>query len=317
MTRFVPSQLTERIAVAIGQASETVRQELTSSIGREAEGQRGSREDTFTDNLVELFSRELEPDLEKASDDLSKELNTTIRIKLGLVNVPTREEARYGMDLGLKLSLTTDTAAIEKGVLIQCKRMFDAKRPRFPELSTRGVEQAKKMLRITPASFFLLYNFGEPESLFDLAANSSFYPLQGFFPWRIDRWSLSPWNLGMAIIPASNVLAMSKGPQGSKINASAKTILPGCIPFGIFIADLFVSCLVGDTREDVVNLVTAPQQRKQKLSATRFDGIDIRNHLHLQIKVGDTILAPETTNKPKPTAPRRRKEASPTKNRRK
>ncbi len=100
----------------------------------------------------------------------------------------------------------------------------------------------------------------------------------------------SIWDLGVAVLPAARVLALSAGCGRKRLPfpIHATRILPGCLPLGVFMVDFFASCFVGDVREEVVRLVTPPYLREEQLPITglhrpEFEGFAVRHYLKVEI----------------------------------
>jgi hypothetical protein len=164
------------------------------------------------------------------------------------------------------------------------------------------------MLRVTPASFFMLFNSGSQRDLLNLTSIpvGTICPMDGSSSIATEKrarigsscpvWEASAgsiWDLGIAIIPAARVLALSAAAKsrGALFPTSVDIILRGGLPFGVFMVDLFASCFVGDVREEVVRIVTPPKLRDSMFPLTgltdnEFDGFAIRNYIDIEITVG-------------------------------
>lgn len=192
-------------------------------------GDKRTREDSFTDQLLDRMDGAIRERLEAIGRTLS---NTGVSVSVAFEssNLTATEEHKYGADIGVRVTVRSPGFTSVKAVLIQCKRMYGpAGTPTFPELRGRGEEQAKKMLRITPASFFMLYSFGSQPSLIDLAGvpvgmmcpiNDSLIPpttaqaLGSGCPfWHHSDGSI--WDMGISLISASRVLAYSAAATGA------------------------------------------------------------------------------------------------------
>ncbi len=132
-------------------------------------GERGYREDSLTDELVHKMRGAISRRLETISDQF-RQVGFETSIEFTPTNLPVSEETRYGADIGIRTVIRTNDIVIVKGMLIQCKRMYQRPVLSYPELRGRGEQQAKDMLRITPASFFMLFNFGQQADLLDLTS---------------------------------------------------------------------------------------------------------------------------------------------------
>jgi hypothetical protein len=161
------------------------------------------------------------------------------------------------------------------------------------------------MLRITPSSFFMLFNSGSQEDLLDMSSIPigtlcpkfvdpiplAMFPdvRRGCLLWQRSEGSL--WDLGVAVLPAARVLALSAGCASKKVSfpTAADRLLRGCLPLGVFIVDLVASCFVGDVREEVVRLVTPPKLRDEQFPETGlapddFAGFAVRHYLKIEIR---------------------------------
>lgn len=298
-----------RVADAIGSAFGGVAGEMRGradrSREREAEGQRGTREDTYTDILIdEMGGRLAEGIAERlravVPDDFEAE------IEFHATNFPVGEECKYGADIGIRTTIRTPHFFSVKGVLIQCKRMFPSPAASqggsFPELRGRGERQAEDMLRITPASFFMLFNSGPQSWLIDTSGvpAGTICPMDGPIPHpkrgrlgsSCPYWANSHggiWDMGIALIPASRVLALSAAAStaGAQFPIDAATVLQGALPFGVFMTDLLAGCFVGDVREAVVRLTTPPHRRRDAELGLGpddpFRGFAIRRYLDINL----------------------------------
>jgi hypothetical protein len=65
------------------------------------------------------------------------------------------------------------------------------------------------------------------------------------------------------VLPASRVYAESRvsAKEGNPLPVDARHWLRASLPIGIFMADMFGSCFVGDVRDDIVKYVTPPKLR--------------------------------------------------------
>jgi hypothetical protein len=215
-------------------------------------------------------------------------------------NLPVSDESKTGADIGLQIRIRTPAYTAIKGILVQAKRM-DATR-HYPELPGRGESQAKKMLRITPASFFMLYNFGAQADLLKMVQLPAglICPVDGAIPLGKNAgipancpfWADSEdgiWDLGIAIVPASRILALSAGSLqgGTPFPHDASTIMGCALPLGVFLVDLVASCFVGDVRKKVVRITTSPRKRAQLYQYTglapEWDDFTIRHYIDISI----------------------------------
>lgn len=293
------------IGSIFGSASQEVRTLANESLSAQERGERPVREDSFTDRVVSEMRGAMAGRLAEIAEQLS-DRGVTARIEFTPTNLPAAEEEQYGADIGIRATLHTPSAVIIKGVLIQCKKMSRARgKDSYLELRGRGERQARDMLGITPASFFLLFNHGQQSDLL----NYSLLPLGILCPhddggpipeskrerigdacpyWQRSDGGL--WDLGIAVLPATRVLASSVGSaaSGKPFPVDAARILRGCLPLGVFIVDLFASCFVGDPREEVVRIVTPPRLRDSLvgtagLPADPFRGFAVRHYLSIEL----------------------------------
>jgi hypothetical protein len=250
----------QRVADAVGrlfgQSSSSIRDFVNESFGAEERGERAAREDTYTDKLVVQFRGAISDTLKEFSERF-RETGVSFNIEFTPVNLPVGEENRYGADIGIRVQIHTPRVTVVKGMLFQCKRIYAPRHdPKFPELRGRGEEQCKKMLQLTPASFFLLYNGGNQRDLINYSSvpNGMICPVgdDGRIPYPIrqslgencQNWQesgASDWDMGIAVLPATRLLAWSYTAKtsGRPIPIDAATVLRGCLPFGVFMVDLF------------------------------------------------------------------------------
>lgn len=295
------------IGTLFGGAANDLRDRCSESHAAEERGERGTREDSLTDELVHIMRVAISRRLDELGTRL-RQTGVDASIEFGPTNMPVTEETQYGADIGIRTIIRSRDVVVVKGLLVQCKRMYRRKCPAYPELSGRGEQQAKDMLRITPASFFMLFNSGSQEDLLDMTSMpiGTLCPMdEGQIPPEKRRsigrscsyWGRSAgglWDLGVAVLPAARVLALSAGSasKGRSFPNTADRVLPGCLPLGVFMVDLFASCFVGDVREEVVRLVTPPALRDEPLPVTGvvrpdFAGFAVRHYLKMEITARD------------------------------
>jgi len=300
-------RLADTVGTVFGGAADSIRDFANASHAAEVLGERAAREDSYTDMLVGALRGGIAQSLEQAREELAAQ-GVNVSVEFSPVNLPVGEEHKYGADIGLRLTIKSPTATIAKGVLIQCKRMYGSPAlgtADYPELRGRGEQQARDMLRVTPASFYLLYNCGSQSELIRMAMvpTGMLCPVKSFngIPpaEAVELAAICPvwqqaagtiWDLGVAALPASRVLAWSFAAKqrGLRMKTDAKTVLPGCLPLGVFIVDLFASCFVGDPRESVVRIVTPPAMRRpvepeEGLESDEFDGFAVRYVMDVSI----------------------------------
>jgi hypothetical protein len=288
-----------------GSAAGDIRGRANRSIDAEEQGERATREDSYTDEFVDQMRGSISEKLSGLAQRLS---NTGIKVEIDFhaTNLPVSDETGYGADIGIRATLRTPEAEVTKGILVQCKRMYGpASNPSYKELPGRGEKQAKDMLRITPASFFMLHNFGSQRDLLNWSSvpTSTLCPMdkEGTIA-SLKRvriadqcpiWAVSTggiWDMGISMLPATRVLALSTSAasRGAKLPHNVSIILRGCLPLGVFMADLLGACFVGDVREEVIRIVTPPKLRQPPTIPTAlfaFDNYMVRHHINLTVSM--------------------------------
>jgi len=266
-----------RVAVGIGgvfgDASRRVEERRRRSMRRrERQGTSERREESDTDDLIDEFETAINAGVGDVRERIVAD-GVGMDAEFHPTNV-AGEERQYGADFGVRLHIESPNYNISKGVLFQCKRMYGPEAsPTFDELRGRGEEQARKMLSVTPASFFLLFNGVPAETVARwIKPPAGLYPFYREFgpfpfPWR-EFWRyielrdppFSLWNTGVMVLPASRVYAESRVCQhrGSLLPLEAEHWIAGSLPLGVFMADAFGSCFVGDVRDSVLRIVTPP-----------------------------------------------------------
>ncbi len=295
------------IGNVFGRASEDMRDFGQRSDDRVQEGELAVGETSMTDRLVDALASSLKKSLDEITNDL---VSAGADVALSFEAVKPSGEVIHGADIGIRVSIETPGFVTTKAILVQCKRMFDAsgKAPKYSEIRDRGEKQAEKMLRITPASFFMLYSSLPQEQMLSLAGAplSLTCPVDGSSLMIRHSGSLEQcalwkhtgplWDMGIAMLPATRVLALSAGAvlQESLMPVDAVTILPGAWPLGAFIVDLLGSCMVGDPRSEVVRIAT-PTRRWAREVATvgvqtseDFDGFAVRHIIDLHIQSAES-----------------------------
>ena len=288
-----------------GHAAEDIRDRANTSAQAESQGERATREDSYTDEFIFQVRGTISRRLDEVARRLS---NTGERVEINFypTNLPVSDETQYGADIGIRLTLRTPDITLVKGILVQCKRMYGPPTsPSYPELRGRGEKQAKDMLRITPASFYMLFNFGNQADLLNYASIPAglVCPIDGGITIPINKstnigsscpvWSNSAgsiWDMGIAMLPATRILALSASASARKTNipVDVTTILRGCLPLGVFVTDLLGACFVGDVREEVIRIVTPRVLRDQSfavtgLTDTSFNGFGVRHYIDIVI----------------------------------
>ena len=301
-----------RVAVEIGQvfgrASERIRERRERSMEREADGNRGRREDSDTDDLIHDFETEIAATVAQVDGNALGQSNARMQIEFYPTNLPVKEEHQFGADFGVRLHVAYRGFNITKGVLFQSKRMYGpASEPTFDQLRGDGETQAERMLSVTPASFFLLFTGTQvgtamrwlkwPAAWWPF---HEFGPLPGPFPEHLYMLRHEPgfslWNPGVLVLPASRVYAESRShrKEGRPLPVTARHWAQASIPLGVFMADLLGACFVGDVRDDVVRLVTPPRLRDlantglADFDASRFP---VRRLMNISVQSDETRSA--------------------------
>lgn len=285
-------EVADSIGAVWGDAASAVRQDVNSAFENEwKRGERSRREESYTDRLVGIIRNSVNRSLREMGEKASRR-GTSMMVDFDPMQPPVVEEESYGLDIGLRLVLRTPEARMVKGLLVQCKRMYGSgETGTFDEIRGRGETQALKMLEVTPASVFFLFNGGTREQLLEMAFTKK------SFLWRYVFGDASMWDLGVAVLPASRVLALSTAAKnlGRPVPVDAPTILRGCMPLGLFIVEFFGSCFVGDPRTAVVRLSTAPKFRKKMFrqvggTTTDFDAFAVKHFINIEVEITQNDL---------------------------
>lgn len=288
---------------ALGRASQIVREHRNASARDERLGERAREETADTADLCRDLKGAIANEVERLTSNVLGG-GRRVSIEFYPTNLPVGDENRSGADIGVRVYVRTPRFSITKGALFQCKRMYGElpRRRSYQEIAGRGEKQAEDMLKLTPASFFLLFNSGDSRELLSLAGQpliaccpAMCERLPKDLPWPCDclfQGNNSAFDMGIAVLPASRVYAASREAHehGGKISTRIEDILPGSLPFGVFMVDLLASCFVGDVREDIVRLTTPPALRDAR--ATGLPNIDprdfpIRHFLDIGIEAMD------------------------------
>lgn len=271
MTGIVVDQsILSGIIQAADAASAHIRTKLGKSRGREERGEAGRREEGLTDDLLDIFEDGFKQALDAAVDRVSRPAGVKLSVEFAPSNLQGGQESKTGADLAVRLKMDLPGLKIEKAVLLQAKRMRrSSQQDRYPELRERGEEQARKMLSITPASFFLMYNYGDEQDLFERVRPGLFgwsYVLAGVL--GAPGFPSTP-DCGTTVLPASRVRGASIAAQSAnqRLGIEAEDYLRASVPGSYFFGWLMASCFVGDTRPEVVRLATPPSERTRASSA--------------------------------------------------
>lgn len=249
------------VGAAFGDVARNVNDRMLRAHGREESGQASTREEVFTEQVQDDFDELVKERLAALSDRYA-ETGSNVSIKFEATKAPQGEESGFGLDLGIRVIIETTGYSTQKAILVQCKRMFGVGGSgTFPKLRDDGAEQARKMLEVTPASFFFLFNAGDPCKLLEMMRSATLLPWDEPFEWF--HLLLPYFDPGIAVLPAARVLAMSEAATAAKtkLPIKAEDVLAGSIPLGHFIAGVFAPCFVGDPRMPIIQLATPPADR--------------------------------------------------------
>lgn len=257
---------------------------------REGDGEKAAREETHTERLLSELKQQF-----TADSPLGRKLGGAgISVTCETFNAPQRDETKYGIDVGMRVSIEYTGFKITKAILIQCKKMSKVSEGGvFGQLRDDGESQAKKMLRVTPASFFMLYSAGDNWELLKKAdrlrrcgfcGEHTCDIFLGCFLCHKDG-GLS-WDMGVSLIPASRVLAYTYGKGRGKFPIESDVVLRGALPLGVFMSDMVVSCMIGDVRREVIDIVTPPGKRDSHstgLAPRWVDDLNASSYIDLRI----------------------------------
>jgi hypothetical protein len=251
-----------RIAAAVGgafgSAASAVGEKMERSAAREERGERAYREDTITEEFLDQFGDALTEAFAGIRDPLAA-IGAGVGITYEAVNLPVADETVVGADIGIRVRIRTSRSNITKALLVQCKRahlkglgyVYDA-------LYDDGPKQARDMLRITPASFFFLFNHVTPATT--RYVNGHLTPLSaGWLIYTAIAGLDALADPSVTVMPAAQVEAVSR--TGARLPRQAHEVLPGTAPLGYFMSAMFTTCFVGDPRPAVVRVATPPAQR--------------------------------------------------------
>jgi hypothetical protein len=251
-----------RIATAVGQAfgeaASSVGEKMGKSAIREERGERAYREDTITEEFLDRFGEAINEAFAEIRDPLAA-IGAGVGVTFEAVNLPVADENIYGADLGIRVRVRTSRSDITKAILVQCKRAhLEGRGYVYQALYADGPAQAHDMLRLTPASFFFLFNHPTPANT--QYVNARFTPLSA-------GWLVFASVVGLdaiadpsvTVMPAAQVEAVAR--TGGRLPRQARDVLPGTAPLGYFMSAMFTTCFVGDPRPAVVRVATPPAQR--------------------------------------------------------
>lgn len=150
---FGNPQVAVEVGGIFGSAAQDIRDRASSSLRAEEEGERGAREDSYTDEFIYQMRSRISHGLNDVARRLSN-TGTKVEINFHTTNLPVSEENRYGADIGLRIIFRTYQAVLVKGLLIQCKRMYPpASKPSYQELRGRGESRQDTCSALLPPLF--------------------------------------------------------------------------------------------------------------------------------------------------------------------
>lgn len=211
-------------------------------------------------------------------------------------------ESKSGVDLGIVLTVSRRDIKLNKAVIVQSKKAYWEKdRIIYKELikkeqrSIKGVKQARKMLSITPSSFFFLYNpsnilnsdmyndiilrhFYKSQKMYNLVEELPYGYLDALYLLGLNLavnlekiYELkNKSHLGILVLPASRIVCIKR------IDGSLETLLPACISFSDFMIDYFLSSFVGDTRKNILRKAGARKEFIDKIIAKHTVSIEAK-----------------------------------------
>jgi hypothetical protein len=217
-------------------------------------------EEYITGKLVEKINLYNDEEKQKWRDIQGKFKEIGLDVNLKGRSNGKLSESKIGADLGIVLKVDGNDFEMEKAILVQAKKAYvDGQEVVYKELFKelnrdgkkviKGVEQAEKMLRITPASFFFLYN------------SSEILNLNNYEESIIKHLSY----IGILVLPAIQIASIKN--NKNKILGSLETLLPYCVCFSDFMVNYFLSCFVGDKRKGVLEKAGAMGAEK---AGTRY-----------------------------------------------
>jgi hypothetical protein len=248
-------------------------------------------EEYITGKLVEKINLYNDEEKQKWRDIQGKFKEIGLDVNLKGRSNGKLSESKIGADLGIVLKVDGNDFEMEKAILVQAKKAYvDGQEVVYKELFKelnrdgqkviKGVEQAEKMLRITPASFFFLYNSSEILNLNNYKESI----IKHFLKIKMDvikkRFYLSSFIdqlaenddgetleqcIGILVLPAIQIASIKN--NKNKILGSLETLLPYCVCFSDFMVDYFLSCFVGDKRKGVLEKAGAMGAEK---AGTRY-----------------------------------------------
>lgn len=215
---------------------EEISQKIAETISKSEQKQDNLADENYlTGKIIEIIN-----DYDKTwLQDKVKEI-TGLYLNIYARRNNVKEENQIGADLGIVLSISGDNIEVNKAILVQAKKAkWNGDYISYLELRKRGREQAVKMLKITPASFFLWKKIASKYGIFPFFP---FFPY-GFFSPRI----VCGWYAGIIVLPATEIKAIKK-----LTAVNLESFLPGCISFADFMVDYFLTCYVGDSRISIL-----------------------------------------------------------------
>lgn len=239
----------------------------------------GAGEDSLTDVLIDQLTKE--------HVKLDSQEYPGIGINKTVFRfVPRPREPRTGADIGIVFNTRNYDLDVTKAVLIQCKKLhfndpymamtnytcFGKPEYATTLLGKRSLDQACKLLRLTSASFFLVYNPPlAPWASLGAAEVSKRTKELGFYAdvdiaidthmLRQDFDGLLKYFVGPTILPAATVLGFFKNSKSrARIDSSSVSGIRRVLRYGSCLYDFMVNDVlqgkVGDPREEVIDAAT-------------------------------------------------------------
>jgi len=249
--------LTEWLSDSTVKNVKSIFDDVAQKVGERIDRQSDVSETTLTENLIDTVN-------EIASQEpiVDEESQARLRVRAA----KNKYEGEMGADLGVILDVNFHKHIFQKAILVQSKRVFNkGKRWEYTELRRRGKKQANDMLRITPASFFFLYNpirllkdgvCGPAlrERWIKLRMVEEFNDWHPIFILHPHLFVEMPWNsehqeafASILVVSANLISSWGKGPPGEVTD-----LIPSAIGLTDFIGRLFLPSFVGDPRPQTI-----------------------------------------------------------------
>jgi hypothetical protein len=283
--------LTDEAKEIFRELFDDISREIAKFIKRSDEDQHNiANEEGITHELIRKINFYDDEEKQKWRDiqEKFKEIGLNVNLK-GNRNEKS-PEGKIGSDLGIVLKVDGNDFKMEKAILVQAKKAYvDGQEVVYKELFKelnrdaqkviKGVEQAEKMLKITPASFFFLYNSSEilnlnnyKESIINHFLNISKVKIKEVIYLAVPVNQLESY-IGIFVLPAIQIASIKN--NKNKILGSLETLLPYCVCFSNFMVDYFLSCFVGDKREEVL----------EKAGARGAEKAGTRNTMEIKVSI--------------------------------